>query len=101
MGLAWGGYCIQTCTDIIDHIAAEMKMRMAEYIMENKLCLLIEESTTISGKSGLVLCLRSAVAGASPETFHFDLLELEGTADLQRIVCSSALYKKSCRLGTN
>lgn len=41
--------------------------------------MLIDESTTISGKSVLVVCLRSAIANAEPDTIFFDLLELDGT----------------------
>uniref|UniRef100_A0A3Q1EYJ4 HAT C-terminal dimerisation domain-containing protein n=1 Tax=Acanthochromis polyacanthus TaxID=80966 RepID=A0A3Q1EYJ4_9TELE len=44
-----------------------------------KLCMLIDESTTISGKSVLVVCLQSAVANAEPDTIFFDLVELDGT----------------------
>lgn len=44
-----------------------------------KLCVIIDESTTISGKSVLVVCLRSAIANAEPDTIFFDLVELDGT----------------------
>lgn len=41
--------------------------------------MLIDESTTIGGKSVLVVCLRSAIANAEPDTTLFDLLELDRT----------------------
>uniref|UniRef100_A0A671U0D7 HAT C-terminal dimerisation domain-containing protein n=1 Tax=Sparus aurata TaxID=8175 RepID=A0A671U0D7_SPAAU len=70
-----------TCADIIDHVSTEMKKKVADDIVKNrrKLCVLIDESTTISGKSVLVVCLRSAIANAEPDTTFFDLLELDGT----------------------
>lgn len=71
----------KTCGVIIDHIADLMKDKMAKDITENnrKLCVLIDESTTISGKSVLVVCLRSALVDANPETFFWELIELSGT----------------------
>lgn len=72
----------KTCSEIVDHIAKEMKKTMANDIVshQRKLCVLIDESTTISGKSVLVICLRTAVAnGDDPDTFFFDLVELNGT----------------------
>lgn len=58
-----------------------MKKKVADDIINNrqKLCVLIDESTTISGKSVLVVCLRSAIANAEPDTIFFDLVELDGT----------------------
>lgn len=41
--------------------------------------MLIDESTTISGKSVFVVCLRAAIADAEPDTIFFVLLELDGT----------------------
>ncbi|KAJ4921106.1 hypothetical protein JOQ06_022696, partial [Pogonophryne albipinna] len=71
----------KTCGEIIDHIAHELKKKMAKDITENqrKLCVLVDESTTISGKTVLVVCLRSALADAEPETFFWELIELDGT----------------------
>lgn len=63
----------KTCADIIDHIATEMRKKMVDGIIVNrkKVCLLIDESTTISGKTVLVVCLRTAIADAEPDTFFF------------------------------
>nr|XP_015816363.2 E3 SUMO-protein ligase KIAA1586 [Nothobranchius furzeri] len=54
-----------TCAHILDHIAAAMKEKIVNEIVMNrrKLCVLIDESTTISGKFVLVVCLRAAIAG--------------------------------------
>jgi len=42
-----------SCTQIIDHIASEMRKKLAKCIIENgtKLCILVDESTTLSKKS--------------------------------------------------
>lgn len=72
----------KTCAEIADYIAKEMRKAMVNDIVSNqrKMCVLIDESTTISGKSVLVICLRTAVANADdPDTFFFDLVELDGT----------------------
>ncbi|KAJ1178017.1 hypothetical protein NDU88_003267 [Pleurodeles waltl] len=72
------------CSDDIDCVVSKggMRKKLATDILENKrkICLLIDESTTFSGKSVLVLCLRAAVASDSDvRTFFFDLVELDGT----------------------
>lgn len=70
-----------SCANILDHIAAEMKKKVVNDIVmnERKLCVLIDESTTISGKSVLVVCLRSAISNEQPDTVFFELIELQGT----------------------
>uniref|UniRef100_A0A3P9D9G4 HAT C-terminal dimerisation domain-containing protein n=1 Tax=Maylandia zebra TaxID=106582 RepID=A0A3P9D9G4_9CICH len=70
-----------SCANILDHIAAEMKKKVVNDIVmnERKLCVLIDESTTISGKSVLVVCLRSAISSENPDTILFELIELQGT----------------------
>uniref|UniRef100_A0A3P9BKF5 HAT C-terminal dimerisation domain-containing protein n=1 Tax=Maylandia zebra TaxID=106582 RepID=A0A3P9BKF5_9CICH len=70
-----------SCANILDHIAAEMKKKVVNDIVmnERKLCVLIDESTTISGKSVLVVCLRSAISSENPDTIFFELIELQGT----------------------
>ncbi|XP_051997765.1 E3 SUMO-protein ligase KIAA1586-like [Xyrauchen texanus] len=70
-----------SCANILDHIAAEMKKKVVNDIVmnERKLCVLIDESTTIGGKSVLVVCLRSAISSEKPDTIFFELIELQGT----------------------
>lgn len=71
----------KTCAEITDHIANEMRKAMVNDIVSHqRKSVLIDESTTISGKSVLVICLRTAVANVDdPDTFFFDLVELDGT----------------------
>lgn len=53
----------KSCATIIDHIANEMRIKMCKYIIENnrKLCIIVDESTTLSKKTMLVICLRCAI----------------------------------------
>lgn len=52
-----------------------MKEKSAKDITKNNriLCILIDESTTISGKSVQGVCLRSALVDAYPEIFYPDV----------------------------
>lgn len=68
-----------SCSNIIDHIALEMRKKIALDIIENnrKITILVDESTTLSKKSMLVICLRCAVG--EPDdiyTFLFDIVEI-------------------------
>lgn len=63
--------------DNIDHIATKMKKRVV----------LIDESTTISGKSVFVVCLRAAIADTEPDTIFFELLESDGTTAISQRHC--------------
>jgi len=60
---------------IIDHIANEMRIKMCKDIVENnrKLCVIVDESTTLSKKTMLVICLRCAI-GDSYEVSTFFLI---------------------------
>lgn len=71
LSVGWVLHSRKTCEVITDHIADLMKEKMAKNITENnrKLHVLIDESTTISGKSVLVVCLHSTLVDANPETF--------------------------------
>lgn len=80
------GRILQTnvsCIQIIDHIAFEMRKKLAKCITENetKLCILVDESTTLSKKSMLVVCLRCAIGELGEiNTFFFDIVELNNTS---------------------
>uniref|UniRef100_A0A3P9DT09 HAT C-terminal dimerisation domain-containing protein n=1 Tax=Maylandia zebra TaxID=106582 RepID=A0A3P9DT09_9CICH len=76
-----------SCANILDHIAAEMKKKVVNDIVmnERKLCVLIDESTTISGKSVLVVCLRSAISSENPDTILFELIELRSCFASRRL----------------
>ncbi|CAI6372550.1 unnamed protein product [Macrosiphum euphorbiae] len=72
-----------SCTQIIDHIASEMRIKLAKCIIENgtKLCILVDESTTLIRKSMLVICLRCAIGELGEiNTFFFDIVELNNTS---------------------
>lgn len=64
----------KSCANVVDHIANEMRIKISKHIIENdrKICIIIDESTTLSKKTMLVVCLRSAI-GDSHEvnTFFF------------------------------
>jgi len=49
-----------SCSNIIDHIALEMRKKIVLDIIENnrKITILVYKSTTLSKKSTLVICLR-------------------------------------------
>lgn len=60
------GRILQTnkaCSNIIDHITFEMRKKLCLDLLHNKrkICIIVDESTTLSQKSMLVICLRSAV----------------------------------------
>jgi len=64
-----------SCADIIDHISHEMRRKMVADIVRNnsKFSLLVDESTSHSHASILVLCMRAVVGDAvSPLTFFLE-----------------------------
>jgi hypothetical protein len=71
-----------SCTNIIDHIAQEMRKKIVQHLLDNKIKVnvLVDESTTISNKPVLVVCLRCAMPCNSPvKTIFCDLIELPAT----------------------
>ncbi|KAL4108076.1 hypothetical protein QTP88_018331 [Uroleucon formosanum] len=80
------GRILQTnvsCSNIIDHLALEMRRKIAMDIVKNnrKICILVDESTTLSKKSMLVICLRCAVGELNEVyTFSFDIVEVSNTS---------------------
>ena len=71
-----------TCSNITDHIAEEMRQKTANYIIQNKckVSILIDESTTLSRKTTLIIFMRAAVGDPNdPQTFYLDLVELNST----------------------
>ncbi|XP_025190416.1 E3 SUMO-protein ligase KIAA1586-like [Melanaphis sacchari] len=74
----------KSCANIVDHISNEMRLKICNDIIENnrKLCIVVDESTTLSKKTMLVICLRCA-NGDSQEInifFFFDIIELNCTS---------------------
>jgi hypothetical protein len=70
-----------SCANIVDHIAKEMN-KIAQYIIQHniKISVMVDESTTVSHKSVLVICLRCTLNEDDPPLlFIWDLVELENT----------------------
>jgi len=71
------------CINIVNHISIEMRKKMAKEIVrcKSKISLMIDESTTLSQKSTLIVYIRSCVeegTGMSePINLFLDLVELE------------------------
>lgn len=65
-------------TNIIDHISSMMKRKIVSNILETeaKLSVLIDESTTISTLSGMVVYIRAAISCEDPIFIFLDLVEL-------------------------
>ncbi|XP_043849145.1 E3 SUMO-protein ligase KIAA1586-like isoform X2 [Dromiciops gliroides] len=74
------GSCLRTrysATRIAEHIAKEIKMKMFKNIIEEnaKICIIIDEVSTISKKSTLVIYLQCAVQSAPEPTMLFVALK--------------------------
>lgn len=70
----------KSSTAIIKSIAADMRVSLLKAILSNesKISILVDESTTVSGKSALVIHLRACVEG-KPTTIFLDLIHLLAT----------------------
>ncbi|XP_047413632.1 E3 SUMO-protein ligase KIAA1586 homolog isoform X1 [Sciurus carolinensis] len=77
--------CLNTrynATRIAEHIAKEMKMKIFKNIIEEnaKICIMIDEASTVSKKSTLVIYLQCAIQSApAPVTLFVALKELVST----------------------
>lgn len=72
------------CADIASHIAIEMKTKITNFLVKNnfKISVLIDEATSVSKKTCLVVCIRASTDvknETDPITFFLDLIELENT----------------------
>ncbi|KAF0751395.1 E3 SUMO-protein ligase KIAA1586-like isoform X4 [Aphis craccivora] len=80
------GRILQTnkaCSNIIDHITFEMRKKLCLDLLHNKrkICIIVDESTTLSQKSMLVICLRSAVSNNNDViTNFFNIIEVQNTS---------------------
>lgn len=73
----------KSCSTIIDHICFEMREKLCSDLLENKrkICIIVDESTTLSQKTMLVICLRAAVVNNNEViTFFFNIIEVESTS---------------------
>lgn len=68
------------CVNIVSHIAVEMRSRVMKHIVDidSKISLLIDESTTISKLSSLILYVRTVLPEMNePVNIFLDIIELE------------------------
>ena len=71
-----------TCTDIIDHIATQMRQSLVHYILQTKphVSVVIDKSTNLNRASCLIIYLRATINNLiGPVTFFLDIVELEST----------------------
>lgn len=75
-----------SCANIINSIASDMRSNLVQSILKSgsKITVLVDESTTVSGKSSLVIHLRSCINN-KPTTLFLDILHLL-SADAKSIV---------------
>lgn len=71
----------KSCANIINHITLELKKIICNDIVKNnrKICIIVDESATLSQKTMLVICLRTAISDNNI-TFFFDIIELSNTS---------------------
>ena len=69
----------KTTVKIVDHIAKDIKNEIFTKIVEQnlKICVIVDEASTISNKPVLIIFLKIEDCDVSPIIF-FDLVELEG-----------------------
>jgi len=69
----------KSCHKVFDHIGHEMQARICKEIIESgsKLYILIDEATSISKKSNLMVYVKTCFSDSlEPVTFYFELIEL-------------------------
>lgn len=66
-------------TKIVEHIAKEMQKKIVSSIVSSssKLSVLIDEATSLSHKSAMIVNVEASVDGATPEFVFLELVELE------------------------
>lgn len=71
----------KSCSNIINYISLEIRKKICHDIIEHKrkVCVIVDESTTLSQKTMLVICLRTAIA-ENIVTLFFDVVELNNTS---------------------
>ena len=86
----------KSCHNDSDHIGKEMHARICKIIIESesKLSVLIDEATSISKKSTLIIYIKTCFSdGLEPVTFYLDLVELpaQNAECIYILVCCDAL----------
>uniref|UniRef100_A0A3Q1FSS3 DUF4371 domain-containing protein n=1 Tax=Acanthochromis polyacanthus TaxID=80966 RepID=A0A3Q1FSS3_9TELE len=66
-------------TAIVQHIAREMQKKNVDSIVSSssKLSVLIDEATSLSHKSAMIVCVKASIDGTTPKFLFLDLVELE------------------------
>ncbi|XP_073672010.1 E3 SUMO-protein ligase KIAA1586-like [Paramisgurnus dabryanus] len=66
-------------TKIVEHIAKEMQKKIVDSIVSSssKLSVLIDEATSLSHKSAMIVNIKASFDGATPEFVFLELVELE------------------------
>lgn len=66
-------------TKIVEHIAKKMQTKIVDSIVSSssKLSVLIDEATSLSHKSAMIVNVKASLDGATPEFVFLDLVELE------------------------
>ncbi|XP_022176912.1 E3 SUMO-protein ligase KIAA1586-like [Myzus persicae] len=74
-------------TSIIDHIATKMRNKIIQNIIEtnSKISILIDESTTNSSSSGMIIYLKASISYDSPVFIFLDLIELKSQTSINII----------------
>ena len=84
------------CGDIIEHIACSMRQKLIKHIVDTKptISVMVDESTSLSQKSLLIVYLRCSVDCVSdPISFFLDIVELEsGSAETVFEALLNCLY---------
>jgi len=80
------GRILQTnkvCSNITDHIAFEMRMKLCLDLLhiKRKICVIVDDSTTLRQKTMLVICLKSTVFNNNEViTYFFNIIEVQNTS---------------------
>lgn len=68
-----------SCTTIVNHIACKMRENVVKNIIDtkSKIAVLIDESTTVSSKTCMVVCIKASISCEDPIYMFLDLIELD------------------------
>uniref|UniRef100_A0A1A8ABM8 Chromosome 5 open reading frame 54 n=1 Tax=Nothobranchius furzeri TaxID=105023 RepID=A0A1A8ABM8_NOTFU len=68
-----------SCTKIVEHVAKEMQAKIVNSIVSSssKLSVLIDEATSASHKSAMIVSVKASIDGETPEFLFLELVELE------------------------
>jgi len=89
----------KSCSSIIQHIANDMKIELITYLKKSTrpFSVLVDESTTLSLKSTLIIYIRTHFKGDQVSNYFFDLVELSGGATGE--IIAAAIYESLLPIG--